>query len=174
MTLTPPPTSRIRLRPYRTEDAPLVEKMFADDLARRFYPDMDQPEPARNWIRANLDRYELEGFGLWAIERVSTGEFLGDCGLTIQSVDESPLLEVGYHLLSAHRGHGYATEAGRACIEFAFRHTNTPLVCSIVDPENSQSIAVASRLHSFRRTANRRGRTMLLFWTDREAAEPEW
>ena len=106
------------------------------------------------------------GFGLWVIEHKKKGSFLGDCGLTYQLVERQQLLEVGYHLQARHRGNGYATEAGRACIAYAFDDLAPSLVCSIVDPDNTASIGVASRLHATHRTfTNDGGQTMRLYWS---------
>lgn len=163
----PPPTDRLRFRTYTIDDADAVADMFADELARRFYPSMDQPGAAERWIQANLDSYRRHGFGLWVIETKESAEFLGDCGLTIQTVDGRRLVEVGYHLTVARRGNGYATDAARACIDFAFRAIGLSSVCSIVDPANTASIAVASHAHTHRRVAEYRDRRVILFWTDR-------
>lgn len=141
--------------------------MFADDLARRFYPTMNQPDAAARWVQTNLRAYESTGFGLWVIEHKDTNRFLGDCGLSLQTVEELEVVEIGYHLAADHRGNGYATEAGRACVDFAFQDIGVSSVCSIVDPANTSSIAVASRLHTHRRNAEYKGRVAILFWTDR-------
>lgn len=168
MTAIPGPTPRIRFRRYRSEDAGPVWKMFADPEARRFYPDMGEPGRAEGWIDWNLDNYATHGFGLWVIEHRDEGLFLGDCGLTYQPVEGKQWLEVGYHLQEQHRGKGYATEAARACIAYAFDHLAAPSVCSIVDPENTASIRVASQLHtSHRQFSNDNGRMMDLYWSVR-------
>ena len=86
--------------------------MFADPYSQRFYPQMAEPGASEGWIRWNQDNYEQHGFGLWAVEHATTGTFIGDCGLTYQSVAGRSLLEVGYHLDTRHRGRGLATEAG--------------------------------------------------------------
>lgn len=163
----PPPTTRIHFRRYRADDAFAVANMFADDLARSFYPTMNQPHASARWIQANIEACQSDGFGLWVIEHRETNQFLGDCGLTIQTVDGHQLVEVGYHLTAEHRGNGYATEAGKACVDFAFRDVGVQSVCSIVDPANASSIAVASRLHAHRRDAEYKNRRMILFWTER-------
>lgn len=164
----PTPTARIRFRPYGLDDAGAVAEMFADPQARRFYPDMADPGANVQWIQWNLDNYATQGFGLWVLEHKETGSFLGDCGLTYQPVERARLLEVGYHLQEEHRRHGYATEAGRACIAYAFDELKAPLVCSIVDPANKPSLGVASRLHASRRTfTNERGQKMWLYWSTR-------
>jgi RimJ/RimL family protein N-acetyltransferase len=166
MKSAPGPTERIRFRRYRTEDAAGVSQMFADPQARRFYPDMGNAYQIEWWIRWNLDNYAEHGFGLWVMEHRAGGVFLGDCGLTYQLVDGERLLEVGYHLQQQHRGTGYATEAGRACIAYAFDELAVPLVCSVVDPANTASIGVASRLHTSRREfTDDNGRARELFWS---------
>jgi [ribosomal protein S5]-alanine N-acetyltransferase len=164
----PGPTERIRFRKYRTDDAAAVSEMFADQRARRFYPDMCKPDGVEEWIRWNLDSYVEHGFGLWVIEHRDEGWFLGDCGLTYQLVEGDRLLELGYHLQHQHRGVGYATEAGRACLAFAFDELAAPLVCSVVDPKNTSSIRVASLLHTSRRAfRNDKGVNRELFWSTR-------
>jgi RimJ/RimL family protein N-acetyltransferase len=142
--------------------------MFADPQARRFYPDMGQSDRIEGWIGWNLDNYAEHGFGLWVIEHKDEGLFLGDCGLTYQLVEGDRLPELGYHLQKHHRGVGYATEAARACLAFAFDELATPLVCSVVDPENTASMRVASRLHTSRRAfTNDKGLMRELFWSIR-------
>jgi RimJ/RimL family protein N-acetyltransferase len=169
MTSLPPPTERLRFREYLDDDLEDVVAMFGDSQARRFYPEMDTPEACRGWIEWSKRNYRNHGFGLWAIEDLSRGEFLGDCGLTYQPVEGDRLLELGYHLLAEHRGKGFVTEAGRACLDYAFDQLSAPMVCSTVHPENAPSMAVASRLHSSQRTyVKNHGQTRMLFWTDAE------
>jgi RimJ/RimL family protein N-acetyltransferase len=169
MTSLPLPTERLRFREYRDDDLEDVVAMFGDPQARRFYPEMDTPEACRGWIEWSKRNYRDHGFGLWAIEDLSSGAFLGDCGLTYQPVEGDRLLELGYHLLAEHRGKGLVTEAGRACLDYALDQLAAPMVCSLVHPENAPSMAVAGRLHSSQRTYLKDdGQTRLLFWTDAE------
>ncbi len=142
--------------------------MFDDPEARQWYPTHSEPAPAKRWIEWNIENYSTHGFGLWAIEERDSGSFLGDCGLTYQTVEGAQLLELGYHLQELRRGFGYATEAARACLAYAFDDVRADLVCSIVDPENVASIAVAGSLHEQQRQfVTDTGRTMNLYWTDR-------
>jgi RimJ/RimL family protein N-acetyltransferase len=167
MTALPPPTERLRFREYRDDDLHDVVAMFSDPQARRFYPEMDTPEACRGWIEWSKRNYQDHGFGLWVIEDLTTGEFLGDCGLTYQPVEGKRLLELGYHLLAGQRGKGFVTEAGRACLDYAFNKLEAPMVCSTVHPENRSSMAVARRLHTSERTYLKDdGHTRMLFWTE--------
>ena len=168
-TTTPPPTTRLRFRQYSADDVSAVIEMFDDPEARRWYPAASNPDEAVGWIDWNLDNYKTTGFGLWVIEQRTTGNFLGDCGLTYQAVEGERILEVGYHVQARHRGNGYAYEAARACVAFALGDLGAAAVCSIVDPRNEASIRVASGVHSSNRTVTKdNGEAMNLYWTDGE------
>ena len=163
--MTPPQTPRLRLRPYTPADQGAVLELFADPYAREFYPHMSDTVSARKWIEWNIRNYAEFGFGLWAVERNDTGQFLGDCGLTYQQIEGLDELEIGYHILASERRNGYATEAARACLEFGFRRTAAAMICSIVRPSNAASSAVAARVHTARRDCIYRGAPALLFYT---------
>jgi RimJ/RimL family protein N-acetyltransferase len=128
---------------------------------------MSDPANVRAWIEWNLRNYAEFGFGLWALERKDSGEFIGDCGLACRDVEGRAELEIGYHVLRRERRKGYATEAARACLAFGFRHTCSSSVCSIVSPSNVASRAVATRIHTACRAIIRKGAPALLFYTTR-------
>lgn len=73
------------------------------------------------------------------------GEFVGDCGLTVQDVEGEPHVEVGYHVVPDLRRHGYATEAAVAVRDCAAAAGIEHLV-AIIRPENTPSQGVARRL----------------------------
>jgi RimJ/RimL family protein N-acetyltransferase len=160
-------TARLRLRPYTRDDLAPLHAVFADAYARRFYPLMGEAEKLAAWIDWNLANYRQHGFGLWALElRAAPGRLIGDCGLTWQQVEGRRVLELGWHLVEAERGRGYATEAARACATYAFERLHAPMLCSIVDPANHASRKVAGRVHaSCREFVDGGGRTMLLYTT---------
>jgi len=161
-------TARLVLRRYTPADLDALCEVFADAEARRFYPDMVAREKVLGWIEWNLRNYDETGFGLWAMEPRGESRLIGDCGLTYQVVEGRQELELGWHLHAAERGRGYATEAARACLAYAFRELDPPLVCSIVRPDNTASCAVADRVHRDRREFVKSGRPALLFFTERE------
>ncbi|MBI3934813.1 MAG: GNAT family N-acetyltransferase [Acidobacteria bacterium] len=160
-----PETSRLRFRRFALRDESSVFEMFSDPYARRFYPEMADRSKARAWIEWNLHNYEQFGFGLWAVELKSSGSFIGDCGITFQEIEGKKELEIGYHVVYAARGNGYAKEAARACLCFAFRVLKAARVCSILRPENIASRAVARCIHSDCRKVLKRGRPALVFFT---------
>lgn len=159
-------TERLRLRQYRPDDADGLFEIFADPYARRFYPRMADRAMIADWIAWSLRGYVEFGFGLWAVEPIGEARLIGDCGLTYQNVEGEKLLEIGYHLIAAERGKGYATEAARAVLTYAQGALGATFVCSIVHPDNIASAQVAGRVHRHRREYVERGEPRLLFYTD--------
>ena len=81
---------------------------------------------------------------MWAVERRDSGEFVGRVGL--HNPEGWPDLELGWMLLPKHQHQGYATEAGRAALEFAFSRVKAPRAISLIRIENNASERVARRL----------------------------
>jgi RimJ/RimL family protein N-acetyltransferase len=162
-------TARLRLRPFTPDDEAALFEVFADPYARRFYPQMEDPANVRAWIEWNLRNYDDFGFGLWAMELKTTGAFIGDCGLTYQDVEGEPELEIGYHVLESERRRGFATEAARACLDYGFLNTAADSLCSTVVMANEASQIVAERIHTNKRTFQKRGETVWLFFTPRSS-----
>lgn len=165
-----PRTTRLRFRPYTLDDVEAVHALFSDPYARRFYPLSVDLDAAEGWIRWSLRNYETHGFGLWALELRETGEFVGDCGITMQPVGENERRhEVGYHVVAARRRRGLATEAARACRDWAFETLGVSYVCSIVHVENVASRRVAERIHDSVRPFDRDGMPHLVHFTERDS-----
>ncbi|OUM04439.1 GNAT family N-acetyltransferase [Variovorax sp. JS1663] len=158
-------TARLGLRRYTADDVEQLRPVFADPYSATFYPGMDRQELLERWIDWNLRNYRDHGFGLWALEWREDGTFVGDAGITWQTVEGERILEIGWHIHPLFRGRGLATEAGRACMAYGFEHLRAGSLGSIVDPANIASIKVASRVHSGQREYEGAKGPMLLFST---------
>ena len=126
-------------------DIDLMADMLGDPEVMRFYPAPKTREQAAAWIAWNEENYAKHGYGLWIIETYD-GEFVGDCGLTWQNVNDVPTLEVGYHVVAAAQGRGYGTEAATACRDYARDVVRSPELVAIIHPENEASERVARKL----------------------------
>ena len=138
-------TPRLRLREFVPEDVDALALMLTDAATMRYDPVLFDRARVEEWIARNRRRYAANGHGLWAAVLKSTGELIGDCGVTAQSVDDLDELEVGYHLRRDHWGQGYATEGAQACRDWAFQNGNADYVISLIRPENLPSRRVAKR-----------------------------
>jgi ribosomal-protein-alanine N-acetyltransferase len=138
-------TPRLRLREFVSQDVDALALILTDAGTMRYDPVLFDRARVEDWIARNRRRYAANGHGLWALILKSTGELIGDCGVTVQSVDDIDELEVGYHLRRDHWGQGYATEAAQACRDWAFQNRSADYVISLIRPENLPSRRVAER-----------------------------
>lgn len=88
--------------------------------------------------------YAAHGFGLWKVSLASDGTPVGMSGLIKR--DELPFADLGYAFLPEHAGHGYASEAGAAALDFGFRNRGLPRILAIVRPGNEASMRVLAKL----------------------------
>lgn len=123
-------------------------EFFEDEAAvALFPPPFYQPgtNNAAVWIQRSMRRYAAGEYGLQAIVSKETGELAGLCGLILQEVAGEKELEVGYHMLRRHWGKGYAPEAARMFIDYAFENHLAPSLISIIDIRNAASQRVAEK-----------------------------
>jgi [ribosomal protein S5]-alanine N-acetyltransferase len=138
-------TRRLILREFSPDDADALSCVLSDPEAMRFYPaPLDRPG-VEEWIARNRRRYAKDGHGLWAMVSKTNGELIGDCGLTVQEVDGTNEIEIGYHLRRDHWGQGLATEAARACRDYGFARLPVDHLISLIRPGNLPSRRVAER-----------------------------
>jgi len=138
-------TERLRLRAIEGGDLEPHAEMYADDLFVRYLGGKTlTKEQAWENMALILGRWSLLGYGIWAVERLETGELVGRAGLL--NLPGWPDVEVCWALSPKFRGSGYATEASKAAINWAFRESGIRRLVSLIHPDNQRSEAVALRL----------------------------
>jgi len=159
----PEPTERLRFREMEEADLDLIAGLLGDPEVMRFYPRPKTREEALGWIRSSRAGYAQHGYGLWIVE-THDGEFVGDCGLTWQPVDDERILEVGYHVVPSLQGRGLAAEAARACLDLATGPIGEDHVVAIINPANVPSQRVAERIGlRLEREAEAHGRHVVVY-----------
>ena len=138
-------TDRLLLREFVPEDVDALAAVLSDPETMRYYPAALDRAGVAAWIERNRRRYADPGHGLWAMVLKSSGELIGDCGLTRQVVDETDEIEIGYHVRRDLWGRGYASEAARACREHGFSRLGAERLVSLIRPENLPSRRVAEK-----------------------------
>lgn len=138
-------TSRVILRELRPDDVDALALVLSDAETMRFYPAPFDRTGVEGWIFRNRARYQKDGHGLWAMILKSSGELIGDCGLTVQNIDGANEIEIGYHVRREHWGQGLATEAARACRALGFARLPVERIVSIIRPANLSSRRVAEK-----------------------------
>lgn len=138
-------TDRLLLRELTPDDLPALRRLLQDDQAMVAYEGAFSDAEVQDWLDRQLARYQRWRFGLWAVLLRKSGQVIGQCGLTMQPWKGQEVLEIGYLLERAHWHHGYATEAARACKDYAFATLGATEVCSIIRDTNLASQRVALR-----------------------------
>jgi len=147
MTISELRTDRLVLRQWREADVLPWAAMNADPLVREFFPQVMNYEQSAGSVEAFRAELAERGWGWWALEVAATGEFIGFAGL--DPVDEEmPFdgVEVGWRLARSAWGHGYATEAGHACLDHGFGVLGLPEILAVTAAGNHRSRAVMHRL----------------------------
>jgi RimJ/RimL family protein N-acetyltransferase len=141
-------TDRLITRFLVYEDYYAIANFFSDRETRRFITltnETDDNTIAIKWINKQLARYANNQYGLQALVNKTTGEFVGQCGLVTQIIDEMSELEIGYHIFPKFRGQGYATEAAVKFKHYAFENNLASSVISIIHKNNIASQRVAEK-----------------------------
>lgn len=138
-------TPRLLLREMTPADRPDLCMILQDKEVMYAYNGPFSDEEVNGWLERQTGRYRERGYGLWAVVLKQTGEMIGQCGVTRQLWNGEEMLEIGYLFRHSHWHQGYATEAARACMEYAFNVLGASEVCSIIRDNNIPSQRVALR-----------------------------
>ncbi len=149
-------TARLVLREWCDDDRAPFAELNADAAVAEFLGDPMDRAASDALVDRIVARWESDGHGLWAVERIEDGRFLGFVGLAAPSFETAftPCVEVGWRLAAGAWGHGYATEAARAALRFGFDGLALDEIVSFTTAANARSRAVMERLGMTRDPAN--------------------
>jgi RimJ/RimL family protein N-acetyltransferase len=149
-------THRLRLRPFGDADLPGFIDIYANPVTAHFLGGLCNDEDAWRRMATMVGHVALRGYGPWALEEQATGVFVGYCGPW--NPHGWPEREIAWALRSEFHGRGYATEAARAALAFAYENLRWDTAVSCIVLDNFASIRVAERLGAVReRTTQNRG-----------------
>ena len=136
-------TERLLLREMTEKDFDELYQVLADSDIMQHYSYTFDETRVRNWLVRNIERYQIFGFGLWAVCLKDTGEMIGDCGLTMQLINGQIKPEIGYHIRADKQREGYAKEAAMAVRDWTFNNTPFNIVYSYMKHTNEPSAKTA-------------------------------
>jgi RimJ/RimL family protein N-acetyltransferase len=141
-------TARLRLREITEADAPALLGLYRQADVMRF---MGPPPASLEAELANIAAhrahyYVARGYGLWAVALRESDMLIGRCGLLDTVLHDRAEVELSYLLAPMQWGHGFATEAARAVLDFGAGSLGMQRVVALVHPENARSRRVAERI----------------------------
>lgn len=150
-------TDRLILRPLRDSDAAAVADGAGDKRVARYLIQVPSPYPialARSWVRHRSEWWGLgKGLTLALSTRAEPDALVGTASLRRHARDRRA--ELGYWLIEPAWGHGYATEATRALVDYGFRAMNLARVYALVLAGNTASERVLDKLGMLREGVQR-------------------
>ena len=144
------PTDRLLLRSYRAGDGAAYYNMVEEnrDHLHEFLPAhvlaLKNADDAEIVIRKLVAEWQLRNLFLFGMWEKATGSYIGETYLANADWDV-PCIELGYFLVKASTGKGYATEAAHAIIRFAFEHLMVSRIALQIAAGNTASALVAER-----------------------------
>lgn len=138
-------TERLVLREMEQSDFSALCTILQDKDVMYAYEHAFSNEEVHAWLDKQINRYNIDGFGLWLVILKDTYEVIGQCGLTMQNIGNKDVVEIGYLFAKKFWHNGYATESAVACKNYAFNKLGIDEVYSIIRDNNIASQNVAKR-----------------------------
>ncbi len=115
-------TDRLAMRKWKVRDSMVFAEMNRDPEVMRYLPAILDRHESDAFARRIEDHIEEKGWGLWAVEIRSLGEFIGYIGFNYACFKSffTPCIEIGWRLHRDYWGNGFATEGAEGCLKFGF------------------------------------------------------
>lgn len=136
-------TERLRLRAPQLSDLDAMVKFFASDRSQFVGGPRDEATTFMS-LTSRIGHWVVREYGLWHFEEKDTGTFMGWTGVINAPGWHEP--ELGWSVMEAGEGKGYASEAALAARAYAAAHFGMPQLMSYLAPANTRSVAMAKRL----------------------------
>ena len=136
-------TKRLIFREMVDSDYESLKKVISDPVNMKYYQKPYDDNGVHRWLNWCKDCYQKYGFGLWSVIYKETGEMIGDCGISIQYIDDEWKPEIGYHLRLDYHQQGLGKEMTQAVKDYFFTHFDFDEVYSYMDINNLPSSKTA-------------------------------
>ncbi len=139
-------SKRLYFRPVEAEDLFRMHQLFTQPDVRKYLCDnvILPPTQLADFISTSQHTFETENFGLWLLHAKDTHEVVGMAGFYSFFAESQPQLLYALH--PEHWGRGFATEAGRQLLGYAFQRLGYSYMDASCDVPNTDSIRVMERL----------------------------
>jgi [ribosomal protein S5]-alanine N-acetyltransferase len=140
-------TPRLVFHHWTENDLPLALGLWGDPQVTQFISatGIFTPDQIRERLTKELANQAEHGIQYWPIFLLENNEHIGCCGLRPYNLPEQ-IYEIGFHIRSAHWRHGYALEAARAAIDYAFNTLNASALFAGHNPHNTASRQLLTKL----------------------------
>jgi RimJ/RimL family protein N-acetyltransferase len=141
-------TERLILRAWKSEDAEAFARMNIDPIVMEYLPRALNRKDSDKLLKRFQAHFTKHGYGLFAMERKEDGEFVGFTGLQNVEFDAhfTPAVEIAWRLDTEYWGKGYATEAAKAVLDYAFNTLKLKDVVTFTVHDNERMMHVFDKM----------------------------
>ena len=141
-------SERLGFRNWTKDDLPEFAKMNADKEVMEHFPKTLTKSESNSFIDRQQAHFKSYGYNYFVCEILETTEFIGFIGLSHQDFEASftPAVDIGWRLKKSAWGKGYATEAAKRCLNYAFNSLKIDSVISICTQNNNKSEHVMKKI----------------------------
>ena len=142
-------TDRLIIRDWDDEDLDWFAQLNADAKVMQYFPNTLTREQSDAYAQKVRQEIEQRGWGFWAVEEQESHQFIGFVGLHLQEnkgIPYTPMVEIGWRLHHRYWGKGYAPEAARFALRFAFEQLSTHDVYAFTARCNKSSLRVMQKI----------------------------
>ncbi len=137
-------TVRLVLRPMADSDYKSLQAVISDPETMKYYAKPYDKAGVQKWIDWCKASQAKRGFSLWSVILKETGQVIGDCGVSMQIIDDEMRPEIGYHLNKKYHRQGIGKEMTQAVRDYFFTHFDYDAVYSYMDYLNEASYKTAA------------------------------
>ncbi len=139
-------TERLYLRKITEEDYLPIAAILQDIEVMYAWEHAFSEQEVIDWIAANIRHYASDGYSYWAAIEKSSGRLIGVTGLIAEKAEHENYLGLGYIFYKSFWHQGFALEAARACVDYAFKHLPIDEITAQIRPNNLSSCKLAEKL----------------------------
>lgn len=141
-------SERLGFRNWRALDLKALAAINADPEVMRYFPATQSSVQTGNFIQRMQHMFRERSYCYFAVDELSTGNFIGFIGLAYQEYSSpfNPAVDVGWRIARAYWGKGYATEGGQKCLQYGLNMLNMKAIYSVAPMKNQASIRVMQKI----------------------------
>lgn len=141
-------SERLGFRNWVPADLTSLQAINSDSEVMEFFPSKYTLEQTESFIQRMVESIDVKGYGYFAVDELSSGNFIGFIGILDQdyNVPFLPATDIGWRLSKSCWGKGYATEGALACLKHAFTEIGLTYIVSVAPVVNANSINVMRKI----------------------------
>jgi RimJ/RimL family protein N-acetyltransferase len=130
----------------KESDTDAFLRIFSDPEAMKYFGVIFDRARMEKWVKDNLAHQKEYGFSLMTVVLKENDRIIGDCGLETTEIEGVNTVGIGFDFIRKYWNQGFATEAGKAVLEYGFKTFDFDKISAWIDPQNAASRRVAEKI----------------------------